>query len=70
MWFSISHNLFEGTFIYIDDLSTLPEARGKGFGGALFDYVVEKAKSEGLPAVHLDSVTNVLMHTDFTSTKE
>lgn len=47
--------LFEGTFIYIDDLSTLPEARGKGFGGALFDYVVEKAKSEGLPAVHLDS---------------
>jgi GNAT superfamily N-acetyltransferase len=47
--------LFEGRYIYIDDLSTLPEARGKGYAGALFDYVVEKAKSEGLPAVHLDS---------------
>ncbi|MFN3848667.1 MAG: GNAT family N-acetyltransferase [Spirosomataceae bacterium] len=47
--------LFEGRYIYIDDLSTLPEARGKGYAGALFDYVVEKAKAEGLPAVHLDS---------------
>lgn len=48
-------NLFESQHIYIDDLSTLPEARGKGYGGALFDFVVEKAKSEGLSAVHLDS---------------
>lgn len=47
--------LFEGRYIYIDDLSTLPEARVKGYAGALFDYVVEKAKAEGLPAVHLDS---------------
>lgn len=48
-------NLFEGRHIYIDDLSTLPEARGKGYAGALFDYVVELAKAAGLPAVHLDS---------------
>ena len=47
--------LFEGKYIYIDDLSTLLEARGKGHAGALFDYVVEIAKKEGLPAVHLDS---------------
>ncbi|MCA0366128.1 MAG: GNAT family N-acetyltransferase [Bacteroidetes bacterium] len=47
--------LFEGRFIYIDDLTTAPEFRGKGYAGALFDYVVEKAKSEGLNAVHLDS---------------
>jgi GNAT superfamily N-acetyltransferase len=47
--------LFEGRYIYIDDLSTLPEGQGKGYAGKLFDYVVEKAKSEGLPAVHLDS---------------
>lgn len=46
---------FEGKYIYIDDLSTLPEARGKGCAGALFDFVVEIAKVEGLPAVHLDS---------------
>lgn len=47
--------LFEGRYIYIDDLSTLPIARGKGFGGALFDFVVNLAKTEGLSAVHLDS---------------
>ncbi len=47
--------LFEGKYIYIDDLSTLPEAIGKGHAGALFDFVVEIAKKEGLPAVHLDS---------------
>jgi GNAT superfamily N-acetyltransferase len=47
--------LFDGRYIYIDDLSTLPEARGKGHAGALFDFVVEKAKSENLKAVHLDS---------------
>lgn len=48
-------SLFDGRYIYIDDLSTLPEARGKGHAGKLFDYVVEKAKSEDLKAVHLDS---------------
>lgn len=47
--------LFDGRYIYIDDLSTLPEARGKGHAGKLFDFVVEKAKSENLKAVHLDS---------------
>lgn len=47
--------LFDGRYIYIDDLSTLAEARGKGYAGALFDYVVEKAKTENLSAVHLDS---------------
>ncbi len=48
-------SLYEGAFIYIDDLSTLPDYRGKGYGSALFDYVVEKAQSEGLKAIHLDS---------------
>ena len=47
--------LFEGRFIYIDDLTTAPEYRGMGYAGALFDYVVDKAQSEGLNAVHLDS---------------
>jgi GNAT superfamily N-acetyltransferase len=47
--------LFDGRYIYIDDLSTLAEARGNGHAGSLFDFVVEKAKAEGLSAVHLDS---------------
>lgn len=47
--------LFEGRYIYIDDLSTVKEARSKGYAGALFDFVVNKAKAEGLSAIHLDS---------------
>jgi GNAT superfamily N-acetyltransferase len=48
-------SLYEGGFIYIDDLSTLPEFRGKGYGDQLFNYVAELARSQGLRAIHLDS---------------
>lgn len=49
------HTLFAGRTFYIDDLSTLPEARGKGCGGALLGYIHEEAKKEGRVAVYLDS---------------
>ncbi len=48
-------SLYEGPFIYIDDLSTVPAYQGKGYGDQLFNYVVNLAKSKGLNAVHLDS---------------
>lgn len=41
--------------LYIDDLTTLPEARGKGFAGALLDWLVSHAKDGGCDAVHLDT---------------
>lgn len=47
--------LFDGPIIYIDDLSTLPEARGQGHAGALLDWIIEKARQEGLNGVTLDS---------------
>lgn len=47
--------LYDGEIIYIDELSTHPEARGKGYAGSLLDFVFEKARKEGLTAVHLDS---------------
>ena len=47
--------LYNGTQYYIDDLSTLPESRGKGYGGKLLDYVTELARKEGFDAVTLDS---------------
>lgn len=47
--------LFNGKHIYIDDLSTLPEYRGKGYAGALLDYVVDIAKEKGYNMVTLDS---------------
>lgn len=47
--------LYNGKHFYIDDLSTLPEYRGKGYAGKLLDFVIEKAKANGYKAVTLDS---------------
>ena len=47
--------LYSGKHIYIDDLSTLPEYRGHGYGGKLLDYVSDLARKKGLKKVSLDS---------------
>ena len=47
--------LYCGSIIYIDDLSTLPEARGKGYGNKLLDFVINLAHENNLDGVHLDS---------------
>ena len=47
--------LYNGKHIYIDDLSTLPAARGKGYGGKLLDFVEAEAKAKGYKVVTLDS---------------
>lgn len=44
-----------GKIIYIDDLGTLAEHRGKGCGTMLLNYIHELARAEGKTAVHLDS---------------
>jgi GNAT superfamily N-acetyltransferase len=44
-----------GKFIYIDDLVTHPDARGKGYAAQLLDYVKDLAIEHDLDAVHLDS---------------
>ena len=46
---------FNGKHFYIDDLSTLPEARGKGYGSKLIEYVCELARQKGYAYVTLDS---------------
>ena len=53
--FETGYNLFRGDYIYIDDLSTLPEQRGKGFAGILIDWILDFAKQENYTQVHLDS---------------
>jgi GNAT superfamily N-acetyltransferase len=53
--FRFQQFLYNGKHIYIDDLSTLPEARGMGFGGMLLDYVEGLARAQGLQTVTLDS---------------
>lgn len=47
--------LYNGKHIYIDDLSTLAEHRGKGYAAALLDFVEAQAKQQGYKAVTLDS---------------
>jgi GNAT superfamily N-acetyltransferase len=49
------HMLYCGKIIYIDDLSTLPAYRGKGYASLLLDYIHQLAKDTGKAGVHLDS---------------
>jgi len=44
-----------GRIIYIDDLFTFQESRGKGYAGALLNYIHELALQSGISSVHLDS---------------
>jgi len=53
--FRYQQYLFNGKHFYIDDLSTLPEHRGKGHGSALLDYVANMAKELGYEYITLDS---------------
>lgn len=50
--------LFNGKHIYIDDLSTLPDQRGKGYASKLLDYIIDIAKENGYKSVTLDSGTH------------
>jgi GNAT superfamily N-acetyltransferase len=53
--FRISECLAWGKFLYVDDLVAKSDDRSKGFGGALFDWLVKYAKNEGCDQFHLDS---------------
>jgi GNAT superfamily N-acetyltransferase len=56
--FEWGYNLYRGDYIYIDDLSTLPQARKKGYAGKLLDWIFDYAKKNGFQQVHLDSGAN------------
>ena len=53
--FRIIYYFYRGKNIYIDDLSTLPAARGKGYAGKLLDFIIQYAKDNACANVHLDS---------------
>lgn len=53
--FRITHYLYTGKTLYIDDLCTLPFARGRGHGGALLDWIRKLAIEEKCDVVSLDS---------------
>ena len=53
--FRINYYFYRGKNLYIDDLGTLAEQRGKGYEGALLDFIIAHAKENGCENVHLDS---------------
>ena len=53
--FRISECLAWGRFVYVDDLVSKEGERSKGYGGQLFDWLVEYARGEGCDQFHLDS---------------
>jgi GNAT superfamily N-acetyltransferase len=53
--FRIFEMLRTDTIIYIDDLFTFEENRGKGYASALLDYIAQYAQSLNIKTVHLDS---------------
>jgi GNAT superfamily N-acetyltransferase len=53
--FRVTHHLAWGDTLYVDDLSTLPEARGRGYGRALLEWCKQEGLREGCTQFHLDS---------------
>lgn len=53
--FWLRENLAWGKHLYLDDLVTAGARRSAGWGGRLFDWVVEQARAGGCAELHLDS---------------
>ena len=53
--FRLGHNLAWGDYLYVDDLSTLPDARRRGYARLLLDWLTEEARGAGCDQLHLDS---------------
>lgn len=53
--FRISENLAWGKFLYVDDLVSKSDDRSRGYGGVLFDWLVEYARANNCDQFHLDS---------------
>ena len=53
--FRVGHMLAWGRYLYVDDLSTLPEARRRGYGRLLLEWLTEEARRLGCEQLHLDS---------------
>jgi GNAT superfamily N-acetyltransferase len=53
--FRSGHNLAWGHYLYVDDLSTRLEARRRGHGRALLEWLSEEGRRLGCDQLHLDS---------------
>jgi GNAT superfamily N-acetyltransferase len=53
--FRVIHNLAWGDCLYVDDLSTHPDGRRRGYGRALLEWCAAEAERLGCAQLHLDS---------------
>jgi GNAT superfamily N-acetyltransferase len=53
--FRLMNNLVSGLQLYVDDLSTLPDARRRGLAGRLMTWLGEEAERAGCSSLELDS---------------
>ncbi len=53
--FRVCNSLAWGHYLYVDDLSTRPEARRQGHGRALLEWLHDEGKRLGCDQLHLDS---------------
>jgi GNAT superfamily N-acetyltransferase len=50
-----THTLARGEHLFVDDLVTAADERGRGHGRALLAWLAERAAESGIRRVHLDS---------------
>jgi GNAT superfamily N-acetyltransferase len=55
--FRTGHNLADGFYLYVDDLSTAPDARRQGLAGRLMNWLQDEARRLGCDSLQLDSAT-------------
>jgi GNAT superfamily N-acetyltransferase len=53
--FRTAHNIAWGHYLYVDDLSTLPEARRRGHARGLLEWLLKEARRLECDQLHLDS---------------
>ena len=53
--FRVSENLAWGRHLYVDDLVTRADRRGRGHGAALMRWLADEARRTGCEELHLDS---------------
>ncbi|MEM7768952.1 MAG: GNAT family N-acetyltransferase [Cyanobacteria bacterium P01_A01_bin.37] len=53
--FRLGENLAWGQFLYVDDLVTHEGDRAKGYGQALFEWLIDHANANNCHQLHLDS---------------
>jgi GNAT superfamily N-acetyltransferase len=56
--FRTGHNLVSGAYLYVDDLVTLPDFRGRGHADALMQWLFDEARRLKCDRLELDSATH------------